>query len=166
MAEVTFKGTPMTLVGKEVKTGDQAPDFKVLDNSLNEVSLADYSGQVKLISVVPSVDTGVCAEQTKRFNDEAEKLGNVKVLTISMDLPFAQKRWKAANDIQHIDIFSDHKDADFAENYGVLMQELRLLARSVFVIDSEGKVTYTEYVSEGTNHPNYEKALEAVRTTN
>ncbi|WP_053218905.1 thiol peroxidase [Virgibacillus senegalensis] len=165
MANVTFKGTPMTLVGDEVKVGATAPDFKVLDNDLNEVRLTDYSGQVRLISVVPSVDTGVCAEQTQRFNDAAEKLENVKVLTISMDLPFAQKRWTQANDIQHIDIFSDHKDADFAHQYGVLMEELRLLARSVFVIDSEGKVTYTEYVSEGTNHPDYEKALAAVKET-
>ncbi|SDN04671.1 thiol peroxidase [Sediminibacillus halophilus] len=165
MANVTFKGTPMTLIGDEVKVGDAAPDFKVLDNDLNEVRLSDYSGQVRLISVVPSVDTGVCAEQTQRFNDAAEKLSNVKVLTVSMDLPFAQKRWIQANDIQHIDIFSDHKDADFAQQYGVLMEELRLLARSVFVIDSEGKVTYTEYVSEGTNHPDYEKALAAVKET-
>ncbi|WP_371068766.1 thiol peroxidase [Sediminibacillus sp. JSM 1682029] len=166
MANVTFKGTPMTLGGNEVKVGDTAPDFKVLDNDLNEVRLSDYSGQVRLISVVPSVDTGVCAEQTQRFNDAAEKLDNVKVLTVSMDLPFAQKRWKQANDIQHIDIFSDHIDADFALNYGVLMEELRLLARSVFVIDSDGKVAYTEYVSEGTNHPDYEKALAAVKETN
>ncbi|QTN00084.1 thiol peroxidase [Sediminibacillus dalangtanensis] len=165
MANVTFKGTLMTLVGNEVKVGDTAPDFKVLDNDLNEVRLSDYSGQVRLISVVPSVDTGVCAEQTQRFNDAAEKLSNVKVLTVSMDLPFAQKRWIQANDIQHIDIFSDHKDADFAQQYGVLMEELRLLARSVFVVDSEGKVTYTEYVSEGTNHPDYEKALAAVKET-
>ena len=163
MASVTFKGTPMTLIGNEVKVGDQAPDFKVLDNDLNEVSLSDFKGQVKIISVVPSVDTGVCAAQTKRFNDEAEKINNVKVLTVSMDLPFAQKRWKEANQIQHVEIYSDHKDASFGESYGVLMQELRLLARSVFIIDENDKVTYTEYVSEGTNHPNYEAAVEAVK---
>ncbi|WP_226036416.1 thiol peroxidase [Aquibacillus saliphilus] len=163
MVQVTFKETPMTLIGDEVKIGDKTPDFKVLDNNLQEVSLSDFKGQVKIISVVPSVDTGVCSEQTKRFNDEAEKLGNVKVLTVSMDLPFAQKRWKNENGIKQIEIFSDHREADFGINYGVLMKELRLLARSVFVIDNDDIVRYTEYVSEGTNHPNYEKALEAVR---
>ncbi|WP_077621223.1 thiol peroxidase [Sediminibacillus massiliensis] len=163
MANVTFKGTPMTLAGQEVKVGDTAPDFHVLDNNLNEKKLSDYKGQVRLISVVPSVDTGVCAEQTQRFNDAAEKLDNVKVLTVSMDLPFAQRRWVAANNIEHVDIFSDHKDASFGEAYGVLMQELRLLARSVFIVDSNDKVTYTEYVSEGTNHPDYEQALSAVK---
>ncbi|WP_407268882.1 thiol peroxidase [Radiobacillus sp. PE A8.2] len=163
MADVTFKGTPMTLVGDEVKEGSQVPNFTVLDNALNEVTLEDFKGQVLIISVVPSVDTGVCAEQTKRFNDEAEKLTNVKVLTISMDLPFAQKRWRAANGIEHVDIFSDHRDASFGTNFGVLMKELRLLARSVFIINADGKVTYTEYVNEGTNHPNYDAALEAVK---
>ncbi|MRH42850.1 thiol peroxidase [Aquibacillus halophilus] len=163
MAEVTFKGTPMTLVGKEVKIGDTAPDFTVLDNSLQQVKLNDFKGKVKIISIVPSVDTGVCSEQTKRFSEEAEKLPDVKVFTISMDLPFAQKRWKSENGIDQIDIFSDHRDANFGTNYGVLMQELRLLARSVFIIDEEGTVRYTEYVSEGTNHPNYEKAIEAVQ---
>lgn len=160
MATVTFKENPMTLIGKEVQVGQQAPDFTVLDTKLNEVSLSDYEGKVKLISVVPSVDTGVCSEQTKRFNDEAEKYPNVKVLTVSMDLPFAQRRWIQENDITHIDIYSDHKAADFGENYGVLMKELRLLARSVFILNENNKVTYAEYVSEGTNHPDYQAALQ------
>lgn len=160
MAKVTFKENPMTLVGEEIQVGNTAPDFTVLDNKLNEVSLSDYEGKVKLISVVPSVDTGVCSEQTKRFNDEAEKYPNVKVLTISMDLPFAQRRWVQENGISQIDIYSDHKDADFGENYGVLMKELRLLARSVFVLNEDNKVTYAEYVSEGTNHPDYQAVLQ------
>lgn len=160
MANVTFKEQPMTLSGNEAKVGDTAPDFTVLDTKLNEVSLKDYEGKVKLISVVPSVDTGVCSEQTKRFNEEAEKHPNVKMLTISMDLPFAQRRWLQENEIEHIDIYSDHKLADFGTKYGTLMEELRLLARSVFILNEEDKVTYVEYVSEGTNHPDYKAALQ------
>lgn len=162
MASITFKENPVTLVGEEVKVGDKAPDFKVLANDLSEVTLDDYKDSVKLISVVPSLDTGVCAEQTRRFNEEATKLGNVKVLTISMDLPFAQKRWCGAEGIENVDTLSDHRDASFGKAYGVLIEELRLLARSVFVVDSENKVTYVEYVSEATNHPDYESAITAV----
>ncbi|OZU89711.1 lipid hydroperoxide peroxidase [Virgibacillus indicus] len=161
MANVTFHQDPVTLLGTELKAGDDAPNFTVLSNDLKEVSLDDYKGKVKLISVVPSIDTGVCSEQTKRFNEEADKLGNVHVLTISMDLPFAQTRWCAANGIKKLDTLSDHRDADFGEKYGVLIKELRLLSRSIFVVDSNDKITYVEYVSEVTNHPDYEKALEA-----
>lgn len=163
MAEVTFKGKPVTLVGQQISVGDTAPDFTVLSNNLQPVSLSDYQGKIKLISVVPSIDTGVCSEQTKRFNEEADKLDNVQVLTISMDLPFAQTRWCAANGIKNLDILSDHRDADFGKKYGVLIQELRLLARAIFVIDSNNKVTYVEYVSEVGNHPDYDKALEAAK---
>ncbi|WP_249872011.1 thiol peroxidase [Oceanobacillus saliphilus] len=166
MASVTFKQEPVTLVGPEIKVGDKAPEFTVLSNGLEEVSLSDYSGKVKLISVVPSIDTGVCSEQTRRFNEEADKLDNVHVLTISMDLPFAQGRWCAANGIEKVDTLSDHRDADFGEKYGTLMKELRLLARSVFVVDSKDEVTYVEYVSEGTSHPDYEAALKAAREAN
>ncbi|GGC93821.1 putative thiol peroxidase [Thalassobacillus devorans] len=162
MASITFKENPVTLVGEEVKAGDKAPDFKVLANDLSEVTLNDYQGSVKLISVVPSLDTGVCAEQTRRFNEEATSLGDVKVLTISMDLPFAQKRWCGAEGIENVDTLSDHRDASFGKAYGVLIEELRLLARAVFVVDSENKVTYAEYVSEATNHPDYESAIAAV----
>ena len=162
MASITFKENPVTLVGEEVKAGDKAPDFKVLANDLSEVTLDDYQGSVKLISVVPSLDTGVCAEQTRRFNEEATSLGDVKVLTISMDLPFAQKRWCGAEGIENVDTLSDHRDASFGKAYGVLIEELRLLARAVFVVDSENKVTYAEYVSEATNHPDYESAVAAV----
>jgi thioredoxin-dependent peroxiredoxin len=163
MANVTFKGKPVTLVGNEVKVGDTAPDFKVLANDLSEVTLADTKGYVRLISVVPSIDTGVCDAQTRRFNEEAAKLENVKVLTISVDLPFAQKRWCGANGIENVQTLSDHRDVSFGQAYGVLIKELRLLARAVFVIDSNDKVTYVEYVPEVTNHPNYEAAIEAAK---
>lgn len=161
MANVTFKQNPVTLVGSELKVGDQAPDFTVVSNEMNDVSLNDYKGNVKLISVVPSIDTGVCAEQTKRFNEEADKIDNVQILTVSMDLPFAQTRWCAANGIKKLDTLSDHRDGDFGEKYGVLIKELRLLSRSIFVVDSNDKITYVEYVEEVTNHPDYDAALKA-----
>ncbi|PGZ96600.1 lipid hydroperoxide peroxidase [Bacillus pseudomycoides] len=163
MANVTFKGNPITLVGTEVKVGDQAPNFQVLANDLSEVNLETYKGAVKLISVVPSIDTGVCDAQTRRFNEDAASIENAKVLTISVDLPFAQKRWCAANGLENVVTLSDHRDLSFGEAYGVVMKELRLLARAVFVVDSNDKVVYVEYVSEGTSHPNYEAALEAAK---
>ncbi|GAB3065315.1 thiol peroxidase [Virgibacillus ainsalahensis] len=163
MVNVTFQQEPVTLEGTELKVGDQAPDFTVISNDMKEVSLTDYKGKVKLISAVPSIDTGVCSEQTKRFNEEADKIGNVQVLTISMDLPFAQTRWCAANGIKKLDTLSDYRHADFGEKYGNLIKELRLLARSIFVVDSNDKITYVEYVNEVTNHPDYESALEAAR---
>lgn len=164
MASVTFAEDPVSLLGTELKAGDKAPDFTVLSNDLNEVSLADYDGKAKLIATVPSVDTGVCSEETRRFNEEAANIPGVHVLTISMDLPFAQARWCAANGIENLDTLSDHRDADFGEKYGVLMKELRLLARAIFVVDSSNTITYTEYVSEVTNHPDYQKALEAAKS--
>ena len=164
MASITFKNNPVTLLGNEVKVGDNAPDFTVLSNDLAPVTLADSKGKVRLISVVPSIDTGVCDAQTRRFNEEASSLGNVAVLTISMDLPFAQSRWCAANGIENVQTLSDHRDASFGEAYGVHIQELRLLARAVFVVDANDKVTYVEYVSEATNHPNYEAAIEAAKS--
>ncbi|MEH7462161.1 MULTISPECIES: thiol peroxidase [Bacillus] len=163
MANVTFKGNPITLVGTEVKVGDQAPNFQVLANDLSPVTLETYKGAVKLISVVPSIDTGVCDAQTRRFNEDAASIENAKVLTISVDLPFAQKRWCAANGLENVVTLSDHRDLSFGEAYGVVMKELRLLARAVFVVDSNDKVVYVEYVSEGTSHPNYEAALEAAK---
>ncbi|MCM3786974.1 thiol peroxidase [Domibacillus indicus] len=166
MANVTFKGNPMTLIGDEVKVGDKAPDFTVLANDLSPVTLADTAGKVRLISVVPSIDTGVCDAQTRRFNEEAAKLDNVEVLTISADLPFAQKRWCAAAGLENVKTLSDHRDFSFAQAYGVGMQELRLLARSVFVIDSSDTVTYVEYVGEGTDHPDYTAAIEAAKAAN
>ncbi len=166
MANVTFQHEPVTLLGNEVKVGDQAPDFNVLTNDLKEVTLDDYKGKVKLISVVPSIDTGVCADQTKRFNEEAAAIGNVQVLTVSMDLPFAQKRWVTQHNIDQLDILSDHRDASFGHQYGVLIKELRLLARAIFVVDSNDKVNYVEYVSEVSNHPDYDAALEAAKKAN
>ncbi|WP_313799535.1 thiol peroxidase [Cytobacillus sp.] len=163
MASITFKGNPVTLLRNEVKVGEKAPDFKVLANDLSEVTLADTKGQVRLISVVPSIDTGVCDAQTRRFNEEASKLGNVKILTVSVDLPFAQKRWCAAAGIENVQTVSDHRELSFGEAYGVAIQELRLLARAVFVVDSSDTVTYAEYVSEATDHPNYEAAVEAAK---
>ncbi|MEY9868697.1 thiol peroxidase [Peribacillus sp. B2I2] len=163
MASVTFKNNPITLVGPELKVGDKAPDFTVLANDLSPVTLSDSKGSVRIISVVPSVDTGVCDAQTRKFNEEAAKLGNVKVLTISNDLPFAQKRWCAASGLDNVQVLSDHRDLSFGEAYGVVMQELRLLARSVFVVNSNDEITYVEYVGEGTNHPNYEGAIEAAK---
>lgn|SRR5699024_3295219 len=165
MVKVTFKGSPVTLLGTELKAGDEAPNFTVVSNDLEEKTLDDYAGKVKLISVVPSLDTGVCAKQTKRFNEEADKLDNVQLLTISMDLPFAQTRWCSTEGVKNIEIVSDHREADFGKKYGVLIEELRLLARSIFVVDSNNKVTYTEYVSEVGNHPDYDKALEAAKKT-
>ncbi|MBT2690890.1 thiol peroxidase [Bacillus sp. ISL-47] len=163
MASITFKGNPVTLLGNEVKAGDKAPEFKVLANDLSEVTLADSKGQVRLISVVPSIDTGVCDAQTRRFNEEASKLDNVKILTVSVDLPFAQKRWCAAAGIENVQTVSDHRELSFGEAYGVAIKELRLLARAVFVVDSNDTVTYVEYVSEATDHPNYEAAVEAAK---
>ncbi|EDL65349.1 thiol peroxidase [Bacillus sp. SG-1] len=163
MADITFKNNPVTLLGNEVKSGDTAPDFTVLANDLSEVSLNDPKGKVRLISVVPSLDTGVCDAQTRKFNEEAGSIDNVEVLTISADLPFAQRRWCGANGLENVKTFSDHRDMSFGEAYGVHMKELRLLARAVFVIDSNDKVTYAEYVSEGTNHPDYDAAIEAVK---
>jgi thioredoxin-dependent peroxiredoxin len=163
MANVTFKGNPVTLLGNEVKVGDKAPNFSVLANDLSAFTLENTKGQVRLISAVPSLDTGVCDAETRRFNEEANSLGDVKVLTVSVDLPFAQKRWCGANGIENVQTLSDHRDLSFGEAYGVVIQELRLLARAVFVVDSTDTVTYVEYVSEATNHPNYEAVLEAAK---
>ncbi len=163
MASITFKGGPVTLLGQEVKVGDKAPEFTVLANDLSPVTLADSKGQVRLISVVPSIDTGVCDAQTRRFNEAAAELGNVKVLTVSVDLPFAQKRWCAAAGIEQVQTLSDHRDLSFGEAYGVAIKELRLLARAVFVVDSNDEVTYVEYVSEATDHPDYDAAIQAAK---
>ena len=164
MVQITFKKNPVTLPGREVKVGDQAPDFTSLANDLSPVTLQDTAGKVRLISVVPSLDTGVCSDQTKRFSEEAASLGeNVEVLTVSADLPFAQKRWTTINNVDSITTLSDHRDLSFGEAYGVTMQELRLLARSIFVVDENDKVAYVEYVPEGTDHPDYDKALQAVK---
>lgn len=164
MAQVTFKGNAVTLLGQEVKVGDKAPNFTVLANDLSPVTLEDSKGTVRIISVVPSLDTGLCDQQTRRFNEEAAKLDGVRILTISVDLPFAQKRWCGAAGIDKVQTLSDHRDLSFGEAYGVAIKELRLLTRSVFVIDKNDTIVYVEYVPEATNPPNYEAAVEAAKS--
>ena len=162
---VTFKGNPLTLIGAEIKVGSQAPDFQVLAGDLSPVTLDTFKGKTKLISVVPSLDTPVCDQQTRRFNEEAAKMpGDIAVVTVSMDLPFAQGRFCSTAGINKVKVVSDHKDASFGLAYGVLIKELRLLTRAIFVVDANNKVQYTEYVTEVTNHPNYEAALGALKT--
>ena len=161
---VTFKGNPLTLRGPKIKVGDKAPDFQVLAQDLSPVTLATVKGKTLLISVVPSVDTPVCDAQTKRFNQEAAKLPKVEILTVSMDLPFAQKRWCGAAGNDKVKVVSDHKDGSFGKAYGVLIKELRLLSRSIFLVDQTGTVRYVEYVPEVTSHPNYGAALAAARS--
>ncbi|WP_025028623.1 thiol peroxidase [Caldalkalibacillus mannanilyticus] len=163
MANITFKNNPVTLLGNEVKVGDQAPNFTVLANDLSPVTLDSSKGTVRIISVVPSVDTGVCDAQTRRFNEAAASLEGVSILTVSVDLPFAQKRWCGAAGVDKVQVVSDHRDLSFGEAYGVAIKELRLLARAVFVIDKNDKVVYAEYVSEATNHPDYEAPVEAAK---
>lgn len=164
MVQITFKNNPVTLLGNEVKVGDKAPEFTVLANDLSPVTLQTDAGKVRLFSVVPSLDTGVCDAQTRKFNEAAAELGDdVVIYTVSVDLPFAQKRWCGAAGIEAVKTVSDHRDLSFGQAYGVAIEELRLLARAVFVVDKEDKVTYVEYVSEATDHPNYEGAIDAVK---
>lgn len=160
----TFKGNNVTLKGNPVKVGDQAPDFRVLTTTLEEVTLSSYPGK-KLISVIPSIDTGVCDAQTREFNEKASSLGGT-VLTISNDLPFAQRRWCAASGLDNVVTLSDHRDLSFAKAYGVLIEEMRLLARSVFVVDSNGIVQYVQYMDEMTDEVDFAAALEAFEQAN
>ncbi len=162
---VTFKGNPLTLIGPAISVGQQAPEFQVLTQDLAPVTLGSSKGSVRLISVVPSLDTPICDAQTRRFNEEAARFPEaVAVMTISMDLPFAQKRWCGSAGVNRIQVLSDHRDASFGTAYGTLIKELRLLARSVFVIDERDSVQYVEYVSEVTTPPHYDAALAAVRS--
>ncbi|MBF0253240.1 MAG: thiol peroxidase [Candidatus Omnitrophica bacterium] len=161
---VLMKGSPLTLVGAEVKVGDTAPKFTVFDGDINPVSLEKFDGKIKLIASVPSLDTPICDLQIKRFNDEAAKVSkDVVILFISMDLPFAQKRFCQAYDIKKVKTLSDYKDASFGNNYGVLIKELRLLSRAIFIVNKDNKVKYVEYVKEITSHPNYDAALNALK---
>lgn len=160
----TMKGNPLTLVGPELKAGDAAPDFHMVDNSLKPVTLKDTGNQVRIISVIPSLDTPVCDAQTKRFNEEAAKLSNVSIITVSMDLPFAQKRWCGAFGIDNVKMLSDHVDGSFGASYGTLIKELRIESRAIFVLDPENKIRHAEYVKEVADHPNYEAALSAARS--
>ena len=161
---VTIKGNPLTLIGPELKLGEKAPDFTVIDQELKEFRLKDFNGKIKIISVTPSLDTPVCDMQARRFNEEASRLGgNVVVINISMDLPFAIGRFCAAAGIDKVKVFSDHRDASFGTAYGVLVKELRLLARSIFVIDENGVLSYQEIVPELTDPPDFKSPLEVAK---
>jgi len=161
---VTMGGNPVTLLGNEIKVGDKAPDFTVLKNDLTPFTLKDAGDKIKIISVVPSIDTGVCELQTINFNEAATELGeDVLILTISVDLPFAQKRFCGAKGIDRVLTLSDHKNLSFGLNYGFVMEEHRLLARGVVILDRDNTVRYVEYVKEVTTHPDYYKALEEVK---
>ena len=161
---VTFKGSPLTLLGTGVSVGSEAPDFTAIGNDLSEVHLSSFRGDVCIISSVPSLDTPVCDTQTRRFNEAAGQLGpDVEVLTISMDLPFAQRRWCGAAGVERVQTLSDHRDASFGKAFGLLIKELRLLARAVFVVDRDGKIRYSQVVKEMTEEPDYDAALEAAK---
>jgi len=154
---VTFGGNKVTLEGNKVSLGDKAPDFEALDTSLTPVKLSDFDSEFIVISVVPSLDTGVCDFQTKRFNKLVTDFDDVTLITISNDLPFAQKRWCGSEGLDNIVTLSDHKDLDFAKKYGTLMKENRLLARSLFVLDKDREIVYKEFAPEASEHLNYEK---------
>jgi thiol peroxidase len=161
---VTFKGNPLTLIGPEIKAGQKAPDFLVQTTELKDARLGDLTGKIKLIAAVPSLDTPVCDAEIHRFNREASQVsGDVVILFISMDLPFAQSRFCAAGDIKSVKTLSDHRSADFGTKYGVLIKDLRLLSRAIFILDRSDTVRYVEYVKEITNPPDYESALKALK---
>ena len=164
---VTFKGNPMTLVGEEVKVGQAAPQFilhRFADGAMQKITLADLKGKPTIISVVPSLDTPVCQKQTKTFNQDLAALGDkVNALTVSLDLPFAQNRFCGAEGITHLKNASDYQDRSFGRNWGMLIDELKILARGTFVLDRDGKVVYAETVKEVAQEPNYEAALKALK---
>ena len=159
----TLRGNPLTLVGPELKAGDTAPDFETVGDGLKAVKLADTGAGVRVFSVVPSLDTPVCDMQTKRFNDEAGKLEGVDIYTVSMDLPFGQKRYCTAMGVDKVKMLSDHKTGAFGEAYGTLIKELRIESRAIFVVGKDGKIKHAEYVKEVADHPNYDAALDAVK---
>ncbi len=161
---ITFKGNPMTLLGPTLKAGDRAPDFRVVDTALAPVTLADFRGKIKIISAVPSLDTPVCDMETRRFNQEAAQLPEgVVVLTVSLDLPFAQKRWCGAAGVDRVKTLSDYQERSFALAYGVLIKELKLLSRSIFVVDTADTIRYIQHVPEVTNEPDYAAVLAAAK---
>jgi thiol peroxidase len=160
----TMRGNPLTLVAPELKIGDKAPDFDVIDSTLQPVNLEKTSGSVRIFSVIPSLDTPVCDMQTKRFNEEASKLPDVQIYAVSMDLPFAQKRWCGAFGVDNVKMLSDHRSGSFGMNYGTLIKDLRIESRAIFVVDKDGTLKHVEYVKEVADHPNYEAALNAARS--
>jgi thioredoxin-dependent peroxiredoxin len=157
----TLMGNPMTLVGPELKVGDKAPEFAAIDDALKPVDLGATGQGVRIFSVVPSLDTPVCDMQTKRFNDEAGKTANVTMYTISMDLPFAQKRWCDAFGVDHVKMISDHRAASFGQAYGTLIKDLRIMSRAIFVVDKDNVIRHAEYVKEVSEHPNYDAVMAA-----
>ena len=160
---VTMRGNPMTLLGPELKVGDKAPDFKLLGNDMKPVTLADTAGKVRILASVPSLDTPVCDAETRRFNEEAGKLPGVEILTVSVDLPFAQSRWCGAAGVKSVRTLSDYRERSFGPAYGVLIQELQLEARAVFVLDKDNTIRYVEYVKEVAEQPNFNAAVEAAK---
>jgi thiol peroxidase len=161
---VTLHGNPLTLLGPGLKAGDEAPDFEVLTNDLQPFHLSSLRGKVVIISSVPSLDTPVCDTETREFNKRASGLGDgVEILTISMDLPFAQKRWCGAAGVERVTTLSDHRNASFGEAYGVLIKELRLLARVVFVVDGDGAIRYVQVVKEVGEEPDYDAVIDAAK---
>lgn len=160
--KITFQGNPITLKGIQLRVGDKAPDFTLMDNELQPITLQDTKGK-RIFVVVPSIDTGVCDMEVRKFNEEASKLDNVTIYTISMDLPFAQARWCGAAGIKNVITLSDYKNREFGDKYGVYINELGLLTRAVFVLDEGNTITYVEYCSEVTNEPDYAAALQAVK---
>jgi len=159
-----LKGNPFRLSGPELKVGDKAPEFEAVDNSLQKVDLAKTGKGVRVFSVVPSLDTPVCDAQTKRFEEAAAKLPDISIFTVSMDLPFAQKRWCGASGVDKVKMLSDHKSGSFGEHYGTLIKELRIESRAIFVLDKDNTIKHVEYVKEVAEHPNYEAALDAARS--
>jgi thiol peroxidase len=163
-AATTMRGRPLTLLGPELKVGDKAPDFDAITDGLQPVNLHATGSSVRIFSVVPSLDTPVCDMQTKRFNEEATKLPGVEIYTISMDLPFAQKRWCGAFGVDKVKMVSDHRSGSFGEQYGTLIKDLRIESRAIFVLDKDNTLKHVEYVKEVADHPNYEAALSAARS--
>ncbi|MDD7363502.1 MAG: thiol peroxidase [Peptoniphilus sp.] len=162
--DITFGGNPVNILGEEIKVGDKAPEFKAVNNDLSPFDSKELDGKIRLYSVVPSIDTGVCSIQTSKFNEMATELGeNVHVVTISNDLPFAQERFGAAENIDRAKLVSDYQECDFGMKYGFLMEGLRLLTRGIVIVGEDDEVKYVEYVQEVTDHPDYDKALEAVK---
>jgi thioredoxin-dependent peroxiredoxin len=164
---VTLKGNPVDLKGRPLAVGEMAPDFKLQDNGLGDVTLANSAGKTRIIATVPSLDTSVCHAETKRFNDEAKNLTNAEVLVVSMDLPFGQKRWCGAEGVETVKTLSAHRCTDFGYDYGVLIAGGpldRCLARAIFVVDASGKVKHVEYCAEIASHPNYDAVLAAARS--
>lgn len=159
----TFLGKPVTLAGQAVAVGSTAPDFTLTTTDLTKKSLSDFANKVKVISIIPSIDTGICSTQTRTFNQTLSDLDDTVVITVSKDLPFAQARWCGAQGLENAVMLSDYVDSSFGKAYGVLMEEWQLLARAVLVLDKDNKVVYTEYLDNVNSEPNYDKAIEAVK---